>query len=120
LLLITEDAAIACAHATGRVRGTPSQDLVRVSGRRVLVEPDPAGWQVAGCSNTNPVIGIKPCTLTLAVADGYSSLVRVGGRRVCLEAVTGLTDGTPPGAVKYGVTGDAVKTTGQNLVRELP
>jgi hypothetical protein len=119
VLLVTEDAAIACDHATGRVRIAPSQNLVRINGRRVLVEPDPVAWPIVGCSNTNPMIGIKPCTSTLAVADGYSALVRVGGRRVCLQTVTGLTDGTPPGTVNYSVTGDVVKLTGQDFVKEL-
>jgi hypothetical protein len=56
-------------------------------------------------------ITIKPCTATLVAEAGYSSFVRISGRRVCLDSVTGLTDGTPPGVVKY-----LVRDPGQHLV----
>jgi hypothetical protein len=39
--------------------------------------------------------------------------VRIDGRRVCLDTVTGLTDGTPPGTIKY-----EVRSPGQDLVSE--
>ena len=116
--LLTEDAVIICAHVKGRVGLEPSQDLVRIGGRRVLVEKDPEGRPIKGCPNIN--IGIKPCTHTLPVKAGYSELVRIGGRRVCLDTVTGLTDGTPPGVVKYLVRGDTAKEAGQVFVEELP
>ena len=43
-------------------------------------------------------------TTTLAVQAGYSSWIRVDGKPVVLDIVTGLTDGTPPGVVKYHCT----------------
>jgi hypothetical protein len=39
--------------------------------------------------------------------------LRIAGRRVCLETVTGLTDGTPPGTVKY-----LVRDPGQGFVQD--
>ena len=45
--------------------------------------------------------------------EGYSDLLRVEGRRICLETVTGLTDGTPPGTVLY-----EVRDPGQDVVRQ--
>jgi hypothetical protein len=45
------------------------------------------------------------------VQRGYSEFVRIDGRPVCLESVTGFTDGTPPGVVKY-----KVNAPGQSLV----
>ncbi len=45
--------------------------------------------------------------------QGYSEWLRIGGKRVCLDTVTGLTDGTPPGTVKY-----EVRDPGQRLVEE--
>jgi hypothetical protein len=57
---------------------------------------------------------IKPCTTTLPVRVGYSDLLRIEGRRVCLDTVTGLTDGSPPGTVNY-----SVRAAGQALVRQL-
>jgi hypothetical protein len=39
------------------------------------------------------------------IADvGYSTFIRVGGQRVCLDAITGFTDGTPPGLYKWVVS----------------
>jgi hypothetical protein len=45
------------------------------------------------------------------VKQGYSDFVRIGGRKVCLRNIEGLTDGTPPGLVKY-----IVQSPGQTLV----
>jgi hypothetical protein len=39
--------------------------------------------------------------------------VRIDGCAVCLDTVTGLTDGTPPGIVTY-----KVRSPGQTLVTE--
>jgi hypothetical protein len=44
-----------------------------------------------------------PCKIVLTVAAGYSSFVTIRGHRICTETITGLTDGTPPGTVKYKV-----------------
>jgi hypothetical protein len=108
---LTEDAVLVCAHETGIVGIAATQDLVTIDGRRVLVATDPEGRPIAGCPNVGPTI--KPCTATLKVQQGYSSLIRVDGRPVCLDTVTGLTDGTPPGTVKY-----KVRRSGQQLVDE--
>jgi hypothetical protein len=56
---------------------------------------------------------MKPCLTTLKVQQGYSGLIDIQGRRVCLDTVTGLTDGTPPGTFKY-----SVRRPGQDLVSE--
>ncbi|MBK1730888.1 hypothetical protein [Thiococcus pfennigii] len=109
--LVAENALITCPHLTGRVGLVTSQGLVRSEGLRLLVRPDPEARPIAGCSNFNPVQGIKPCTLTLAVTSGYSDLVRIQGRPVCLANLTGYTDGTPPGTHRYGV-----RQPGQHLV----
>ena len=110
--LLTEDAALICPHQ-GKVRVQPSQSLVTIHARKVLVETDPEEKAISGCINVAP--GIKPCTLTLKVRQGYSELLRIHGRRVCLDTVNGFTDGTPPGSVPY-----KVKEPGQDLVKEAP
>lgn len=109
--VLTEDARLNCAHELGTIVVPASQGLVTVQGRKVLVEPDPVGKPVAACPNIG--VGIKPCTSTLAVETGYSSLVKIQGKRICLDTVEGLTDGTPPGTVKYKVV-----TPGQLFVEE--
>jgi hypothetical protein len=110
--LLTKDAVLVCAHELGIVGIVATQDLVTVSARSMLVETDPEHRPIVGCPNAGPTI--KPCTNTLAVRAGYSDLLRIDGRRVCLDTVTGLTDGTPPGTVKY-----KVRSPGQDLVSEL-
>jgi hypothetical protein len=47
------------------------------------------------------------------VKEGYSAFVTIDGKPVCLDSLQGLTDGTPPGTVKY-----KVNAPGQTLVTE--
>ncbi len=111
MLVLTEDAGLYCTHGPGKVSNRPTQALVTVEGRRVLVEPDPVGRPISGCPSTVP---FKPCTTSLAVQKGYSEFIRVEGRRLCLDAITGYTDGTPPGVVMY-----VVRDAGQSFVSEM-
>lgn len=107
---LTEDALLRCDHG-GKIAIAARQSWVTIERRRVLVATDPQGCSIAGCPNTNPFLALKPCTTTLPVTQGYSTLLRIDGRAVCLDTVTGLTDGTPPGIVKY-----TVKNPAQTLV----
>jgi len=50
----------------------------------------------------------------LKVQAGYSDWIRVDGKRICLDTITGLTDGTPPGTVKY-----KVNEPGQPFIEEI-
>ncbi len=113
MLLLTEDAVLVCNHELGRVQNRHTQTLVTVAGRNVLVATDPEGRPIRGCPNIGATI--KPCLHTLRVRVGYSALLRIGGRAVCLDSVTGHTDGTPPETVSY-----RVRTPGQAFVAEAP
>jgi hypothetical protein len=112
MLILTEDAGLYCKHGPGRVSIVATQNLVTVEKRRVLAEIDPQGRPIRGCPS---VVPFKPCTTTLVVDKGYSDFIRVENRRICLDIVTGFTDGTPPGIVKY-----AVRFAGQKFVSEQP
>lgn len=109
---LTEDAVITCKHELGTVVLVPTQDLVTIEQRKVLVENNPETKLIINCPNIGATI--KPCTLTLKVEAGYSDFLSIEGRRICLDTVTGLTDGTPPGMVKY-----VVRSPGQELVVEI-
>lgn len=111
MLLLTEDALLICKHRLGKVDIKPTQDLVTIGRRRVLVDDNPEGRPINGCPNIGATI--KPCTHTLRVQVGYSEWIRIEGKQVCLDTVTGLTDGTPPGTVKY-----IVQRPGQEFVQE--
>jgi hypothetical protein len=108
--LLTEDADLRCAHDLGKVSVAPTQHWVRISGRKVLVQNNPESRSISGCPNYGPTI--KACTTTLAVRSGYSSFIAIDGKPICLSSVTGLTDGTPPGSVKY-----YVRNSGQSWVK---
>jgi hypothetical protein len=106
---LTEDAVLVCLHMLGRIQNQPSQSLVTVDGRRVLVDADPETRSISLCPNIG--VTIKPCTQTLKVVVGYSAFVKIDGKALCLDTVRGLTDGTPPGVVEYQVL-----VAGQQLV----
>jgi hypothetical protein len=112
MYLLTEDAMLVCDHELGTVQVVTSQSLFTIEGRKVMVENDPQGRYIVGCPNLN--IGIVPCTITLKVDSGYSNWIRVEGHRVCLDQIKGLTNGTPPGVVKY-----KVRAAGQDFVGEM-
>ena len=108
--MLTEDAKLFCKHGPGKVSIKGTQEVVTIGGRMVLVEKDPEGRSIAGCPS---VVPFKPCLTTLAVRKGYSPFLRIDGRRICLDTVTGFTDGTPPGVIMY-----EVRDAGQHFVSE--
>jgi hypothetical protein len=106
---LTESSTIRCGH-DGKVVALASQHWVRADGVAFLVAEDPKGRTITGCPNIGPTM--KPCTVTLTVAAGYSGLIRVGRHAAVLSTLDGLTDGTVPGTVHY-----QVRATHQHLVR---
>jgi hypothetical protein len=111
VLVLTELAKLVCPHPPGEVENAPRQDWVTVENKRVLVESDPEGRSISRC----PMYGllIKPCTRTYQVEKGYSELIRIDGHRICLDTVTGLTNGSPAGGASY-----TVSFAGQGFVSE--
>jgi len=109
---LTENAILVCSHELGLVINTTSQNFVRINNKRVLIKNNPENRPIAGCPNVGP--SIKPCLKTLTANSGYSSFIRINGHSVCLSTIVGLTDGTPPGTVKY-----KVRSSGQRFVSEV-
>jgi hypothetical protein len=105
---LTRESVIRCDH-DGRVTNLASQHWVTIAAVPVLVEDDPVGREIVACPNYGPTI--KPCAKTLQVAAGYSALIRIDGHRTVLSHLDGLTDGTPPGLVRY-----TVREPGQGFV----
>ena len=108
--LLRSDAVMVCTHELGRVVLRPSQAWVRVEGRPLLVEPDPERRPIVGCPNYT--VATKPCTATLTAGQGYSDLIAIDGKAVCLDVLRGATDGMG-GAFQY-----KVNRPGQQLVAE--
>lgn len=109
--IITEKTDLRCAHG-GKVSGLFSTaPFVKINGASVLVDGDLLLKPIVGCPNMSATI--KPCFLNLSMNTGKSSFIKVNGRSVLLENATGITDGTPPGVIKYSVF-----LSNQNLVKE--
>ncbi|WP_428262852.1 hypothetical protein [Haliangium sp.] len=90
--VLIDKSQLQCGHE-GKVTLSASQTWVRIAGDPILVEGDPVGRPILGCT----MGATAPCTVTVAVAHGYSDLVRIDGKRVCLDPLTGPTSGAPPG-----------------------
>lgn len=110
LLALRLDALVVCTHELGKVTLRASQGWVRVEGVPLLVDDDPEGCPTVGCPNLTVVT--KPCTTTLKVNVGYSTLVRIGSRALCLDTLLGMTDG------QGGVYRYKVNDPGQVLLAE--
>lgn len=108
--LLTEDAILLCEHA-GLVSLAPRQSWVTINSRRVLVQADPVNRTISNCQNKVFALSQKPCLKTLTVTAGYSAFARIDGNPICLDTVTGVTDGTPPTTARY-----TVKNPGQTLL----
>ncbi len=106
--LLTERGQLLCSH-TGPIPTVASQSLVTIDGAAVLVKPDPEGKPVA-CPRVNVPAGQAPCGST-GSAQGYSELVFIDGRAVCLGRVRGNT--LAPDRPEYRVA-----SCGQSLASE--
>ena len=109
--LLTHNAILKCGHETGIVGIVPTQHLVSITGRKVLVDNNPEARPIVGCTNVG--MNILPCVTTLKATEGYSSLLRIDGSSVCLDTVAGKTVGTPPSNTY------SVSNPGQTLVTEV-
>ena len=91
MLAITRDAVLKCAHG-GVVHFDPQQEWVTIEGRAILVEGDPLGRRIWACPQATPVN--PPCRRTISVneAKSYSAMVRIDGKRICMDTITGTTD----------------------------
>ncbi len=109
--VLTMTAMVVCDHLTGVVTPVPTQTLVYITGIPVLAAPYPfpVPAVIVGCPNIGTTV--KPCTATVSVSAGHSDLLFIDGNAVCLDNLTGLTDGTPPSVVNYKVV-----SPGQDLV----
>jgi hypothetical protein len=101
MFVLNEKASLSCNHP-GAVQNFPSQDWVTIEKQRMLVEPDTVKWEITGCPNEPPAM--KPCKITETVESGYSTWIRVNGKRICLDTLTGFTDGIAHNLALYTVS----------------
>jgi hypothetical protein len=110
VIVLTESTVLRCGHKTGHIGLQPSQSLVRIDGKVVLVRPDPEHRPIDWCDNGSPTT--KSCQHTLQVHTGYSTLVRIDGQPIVLDNLEGVTDGFPPAGATY-----QVQLANQSLLR---
>lgn len=112
-LWVTQQADVRCTHHLGKAPQRASQQWVTIEHQPVLLAPDPVGRSINGCPNIG--VAIKPCTNTLSIKAGESVWIRIDSHAVIRADLSGFTDGTPPGLVRY-----LVLDPGQSLVGEQP
>lgn len=83
---LTATASLTCQHG-GTLVIVPSQQIVTVGRRPLLVLADLLAAAVAGCP-----LGPKPCTKVTAVARGAAATLTIGSAPVVLESASGTTD----------------------------
>ena len=103
-LILNNVGVVICPHG-GRVTLIPRQFGVLAQTGYVICEGDLTGAPIVGCRKPF-AIGSAPCRTVVEVLPGSTSpIVAVGGQPVCLETLTGLTDGVPPATVEVAFPG---------------
>jgi hypothetical protein len=106
-LIVTTNATILCSHG-GQVVLAPHQTEAVIQGGSILCDPDLMGAPIAGCAQPASTSS-KPCTTVVAVLPGSTApTVTVGGRPAYTSALTGMTDGVPPGTISVVDPGQTV------------
>jgi tetratricopeptide (TPR) repeat protein len=96
--LLGFESRLVCAHTLGVVQVQHGEET---GFPPVITEADILGASVVGCPNVG--VGVKPCQSVISVAHGLSGRVRRDGSPALLADGWGLTDGTPPGTVRFEV-----------------
>jgi hypothetical protein len=95
-LVLTDVSFVDCGH-TGRV-STAGETKLKVDGALVLLAAGIQGHSVGSCpvqDDTNT--GTLKCRTVTAVTGGQATKLRVNGRPVMLDTLSGKTDGTAAG-----------------------
>jgi hypothetical protein len=103
-LILNSNAEVICAHG-GRVVLIPRQVAVTVQGGAVMRGPDLIGAPIVGCPVPVTLV-TSPCITVVSVLPGsFAPNVLVGGLPVCLETLSGLTNGRPPAPIVVAFPG---------------
>jgi hypothetical protein len=97
--VLSASAELVCPHQDPIVI-MPSQRLLLVDGRPVLLRADLLTAKVPTCRNVGP--GLTPCGGIVSIIGGLSTTLRVGGEPVALDGAYGLTAAVP-GPVRWQV-----------------
>jgi hypothetical protein len=90
---LTQGSSVKCQNQ-GTVALTASQSRLKVGGQAVLVDGDLASAHIGGCTTvTNNNTGDLQCQAVLSVTGGVAGKLKVGGKGVLLDNISGKTNG---------------------------
>lgn len=89
--VLTTASTLLCPHG-GQIVAEPSQTLLTVDGRPVLLRADLLGPVLIGCPLKPPA---TPCVKILSITDGVATTLRVGTEPAVLETARGATNVQP-------------------------
>ena len=113
-LVLTEKSSLTCANQ-GAVQVTATQSKLKVAGAKVLVTGDLTSVPISQCTTVTDNTGNKQCMMTTSAQGGVSAKLKVAGKGVLLETITGTTDGIVP--IKGGIQTWSVQSAGQSKLK---
>ena len=113
-LVLTEKSSLACANQ-GTVQLTATQSKLTVAGAKVLVTGDLTSVPISHCTTVTDNSGNKQCMMIVSAVGGVSAKLKVAGKGVLLETITGTTDGTVPS--QGGIQKWSVRSAGQSKLK---
>ncbi len=114
-LVLTEKSSIVCANQ-GAVQLTATQSKLSVAGAKVLVTGDLASAPISHCTTvTNTMTGTKQCMMIVSAVGGVSAKLKVAGKGVLLDTLSGTTDGLVPPLP--GIQTWSVQSAGQSKLK---
>ena len=114
-LVLTEKSSLVCANQ-GAVQLTATQSKLTVAGAKVLVTGDLSGKPISRCMTvTNNTTGTVQCMTIVSAVGGVSAKLKVAGKGVLLNTITGTTDGIVPPLP--GIQTWSVQNAGQSKLK---
>lgn len=92
--VLTVSSTVKCAH--GGSVGLSSGAKLSVGGKKVVLADDVPGTSISACPTPDDTNAPSTKCRTVAAASGASTKLKVGGKPVALDSLSGTTDGTPP------------------------
>lgn len=98
--VLTNNSSLSCDHPLvggGAIEAIASQSVLKINTNNlVLVETLIGSSITTGCIQTNTSNGEIPCKTILSETNGKSSVLKVNGRSVLIEEISGQTaEGKP-------------------------
>ena len=98
--VLTENSIATCANQ-GSVQLTAGQSKLTINGSKVLIDGDLNGAGISLCTTvTDPQPGNLQCATITTVVNGVAQKLKVNGKGVLLDDISGDTNGTVGGVLQ--------------------